>query len=231
MSLNDAGHWRPKTLKCYVFDWPGLPIWGWKFLKDTEEVSVSSAQEHGFPAMVRSTSHNISNWSQFWKKLAVLNSLCGRLIRVFIFHSFRVTGATRCASVRSVSVHPRASVVLQRPPAKRRRPKPNLQNLVVEPTTSEKICSSKWIKIFPNLRGENWENIWNHQLVNEWDAKPVAKLRLYFVEGKGRCLGTDLGKSSVIFQVHPQRTNMEPENHPFGKEKHLPSTSNFWVPC
>ena len=40
-----------------------------------------SAQEHGFPA-VRSTSHNISNWSQFWKKLAVLNSLCGRLIRV-----------------------------------------------------------------------------------------------------------------------------------------------------
>lgn len=71
-----------KTLKCSVFDWPGLPIWGWKFLKDTEEVSVSSAQEHGIPAMVRSTSHNISNWSQFWKKLAVLNSLCGRLIRV-----------------------------------------------------------------------------------------------------------------------------------------------------
>ena len=28
----------------------------------------------------------------------------------------------------------------------------------------------------------------------------------------------------------PPKTNMEPENHPFRKEKHLPNL-HFWVPC
>ena len=74
-----------KTLKCSVFDWPGLPIWGWKFLKDTEEVSVS---------IVHKNTDSQQWWDQhlttspievsFEKKLAVLNFLCGRLIRVFL---------------------------------------------------------------------------------------------------------------------------------------------------
>ena len=34
----------------------------------------------------------------------------------------------------------------------------------------------------------------------------------------------------LMFWLRPQKTNVEPENHLFEEEKHLPNL-HFWVPC
>ena len=95
------------------------------------------------------------------------------------------------------------------------------------PTLGNGTCSKMlgWRRYVSFLEGILWQEFGKNRMHLEKDGilhsqEPQTCNHLLLRSANG-CLIVSLGS------LHPEKINMEPENHPFEKENHLPSTFIF----